>query len=173
MSIQTARISNAALYSAGKSYLGRAKSIEVPSLKRLTEKYEGLGMLGGIEFPTGAYDVLEANITMNALSKDFMGEILKSDKAADLLVMSPQEVWVSGARVAVEGVEIAMRGFTKEAGVGTFEQNKPTEGKYTLSLSYLRISVAGDDLVLYDAQNNILAINGDDQHAALRAAMGS
>lgn len=171
--IQTARISNAALYSAGKSLLGRAKTIEVPSLKRLTEKYDGLGMLGSLELPVGAFDVLEANITMNTLSKDFLGEVLKVSKSADILVMSPQEVWVSGARVAVEGVEIAMRGFAKETGVGSFEQNKPTEGKYTLSLSYLRISVAGDELVLYDAQNNILVINGEDQNAALRAAMGA
>jgi P2 family phage contractile tail tube protein len=75
--------------------------------------------------------------------------------------------------VAVEGVEIAMRGFAKEAGVGTFEQNKPTEGKYTLSLSYMSITAAGSELVLYDAQNNILVVDGADQHAALRAAMGS
>lgn len=173
MAIQTARISNAALYSAGKSFLGQAKTIEVPSLKRLTEAYEGLGMLGKVEFPSGAFEVLEASITMNSVSKDFLGEILKVSKAVDLLAMAPQEVWVSGVRSAVEGVEVAMRGFAKEASVGSFEQNKPTEGKYTISLNYLRISVAGTDLVLYDAQNNILVINGEDQNAALRAAMGS
>jgi len=172
MANQTARISNAALYSAGKSFLGLAKTVEIPGLKRLVEKYDGLGMLGNVEFPTGAYEVLEATVTMNGMSKDFLGEVLKSSKPADLLVMAPQEVWVSGARVSVEGVEIAMRGFAKDTSLGSLEQNKPNEGKYTFSLSYVRISLAGDELVLYDAQNNIFVINGEDQNAALRAAMG-
>ena len=69
-------------------------------------------------------------------------------------------------------VALQLRGGRKEIDSGTWKPGEKSTLKIAVALSYLKISMAGDELVEIDAKNMIRNIGGTDQLAAIRDAIG-
>ena len=63
-------------------------------------------------------------------------------------------------------------GHIKNFDPGSLEAGAMTEATFTMGLRYYRLSIANEDLVEIDVENMVRTINGTDQLASLREAMG-
>lgn len=153
----------------GRSYLGLIQNFEAPKLTKVMETLLNGGMLGkteidmGLDTMTCSWTASEHNATMIALFgiTDPQGVLLRVAVAVE-----------NGSPSTAEPVEYLVRGVVKEMDDGTTEVQKKTEVKYSMTLSYYKKSINGVPVLEIDTLNYVYNINGVDQMAARRAALG-
>ena len=161
-------LTNMNLFVDGKGYAGLVTEVNLPKLKRKTEDHRGGGMDAPVKMGMGL-EALEAGFSMIGMSKD----VLVFFGLADDTAFNGS---FRGAFKDQKGTVVAavatFRGMLEEQDPGNWKPGDKAESKFNCALSYYKLEL--DNQVIYeiDPVNCIRIVNGTDQVAAERAAIG-
>lgn len=159
---------NFALFVDGTSYAGEAKQVNPPKLARVMEDFRAGGMDGTMGLDMGQ-EKMDADFTLTKYADKLLamyGLAPGNQKAVVLReVMESQDG-------TVKPVIHTMRGTVTEMDSGTSEPGKAGELKLTWNLNYYKLQHGQTVIQEIDIPNMVHIVNGVDQLAAKRAALG-
>lgn len=172
MAVSVNRITNANIYLAGGSQLGKSEEIKLPDIAMKMVEHKALGMVGSIELPAGI-DKMTGEIKWSSFYKDIMKQVADPYSFLSLMVRANVETFGAGGRVAqVPMVVFLTVAFTKLP-LGAFKQHDNAEFTSPFACYYVRCVMDGEDIVEFDALSNIHKVGGVDLLAAYRANAGA
>lgn len=161
-------LTNCILFVDGMSFAGDVPTLTLPKLTQKTEDYQGGGMSGPIEFAVGL-DKLEAAFTTNGVRRESLKYFGLSDQTAFNAVFRGS---FKGLKGAVKAVVVTLRGGIKEIDMGDWKPATVAETKHAVKLTYYKLEIDGRVMYEIDFINMIQVVDGVDQLADERAALG-
>ncbi|MGO4003743.1 phage major tail tube protein [Pseudomonas fluorescens] len=159
---------NTNLFVDGISLQGDVPSLTLPKLTLKTDDYRAGGMDAAVEIDMGT-EKLEASFTTNGVRR----EVLKFFGQADLTAFNASfRGAFKGQKGAVKSVVATLRGGLKEVDPGEWKPGEKGEFKYAVAVTYYKLEIDGSVMFEIDPLNSIRVIDGTDQLAAVRAALG-
>jgi P2 family phage contractile tail tube protein len=172
MSLTLNKITNANLYSSGNSFLGKLEEIGLPAIKAKYVEQKGLGMIMGVELPSG-FDMMTGKMKFNAVYPELIAEFGSPYNTRKIQVRSSLESYDSSGRIAeVSVVAFLSVRFKDVLPPITLKQNDSPDLESEYSASYYRLEIDGVSLIEIDAFTSVFFLNGDDQLATYRANLG-
>ena len=161
-------LANMAAFVNGRGYIGRVTEFTPPKLDPIVREYKAGGMGAEVAIPMGAVEKLEASFTLTGYDPDVLA-------AFSVVPGNLVPLRFTGAMYDYDGacrpIEITLRsvlGFEPDAW-------KPTEAsdlKVNAMIHYYKMDVDGRTVHEIDPVNLVAVINGTDQLATMRAALG-
>jgi len=160
---------NFSLFIDGQGFAGRVTECTLPTLEINLEEYRAGGLDAPVEIDQGM-SALEAEFTL----AEYDPEVIKLFGLYD---QNAVQATIRGALqrngdTAAVSLVANFTGHIKNFDPGSLEAGAMTEASFTMGLRYYRLSIANEDLVEIDVENMVRTINGTDQLASLREAMG-
>ena len=159
---------NFSLYVDGIGYAGRVTEANLPSLSIQTEDFRGGGMDAPAQIDMGM-EALELSFTLAEYDPAVLRQF-------GLLDQNAVQVAIRGALVdngtAATAIVCNATGHFKEFDPGSFTAGEITEAEFTMGLRYYKLTVDGSVVHEVDVENMTRIINGADQLASIRAAIG-
>lgn len=152
----------------GLGYAGVVMGLTLPKLAIKTEEHRAGGMDAPIDVDMGM-EKLESAFTLSGWKSDVKKFFGLSDGSALAAVFRGAYRDDAGT---VQAVVISMRGMLKENDSGDWKPGEKAEDKFTLACRYYKAEVDGQVIHEIDKLNGIRTVNGVDQMAAIRAAIG-
>ncbi|AIW21358.1 phage major tail tube protein [Vibrio coralliilyticus] len=156
------------LYIAGRDKVGAIVDHTPPVLEVITEDF----VSGGMDMP------IPMDMGMNPISTSWtMGEDTDTLRLFGLIPGKKVTVFVRGLLMDDESGDTKevieeYRGILTKIDRGTYSPNSSAPYTYEMKLSYYRYEVNGEDIHEIDPKNMIRKIDGVDQLAAARKALG-
>jgi P2 family phage contractile tail tube protein len=161
-------LTNCVMFADGVSFSGDVPSMTLPKLSVKTEEYRGGGMSGPVDLPTGL-EKLEAAFTTNGVRKEALKFFGLADQTACNLVFRGS---FRGQKGTVKSVTVTLRGSLKEVDMGDWKPGDKAEIKHAVAVTYYKLEIDGRVMFEIDFANMVQVINGVDQLAAERTALG-
>lgn len=161
-------LTNCVMFVDGVSFSGDVPSMTLPKLSVKTEEYRGGGMSGPVDLPTGL-EKLEAAFTTNGVRKEALKFFGLADQTACNLVFRGS---FKGQKGTVKAVTLTLRGSLKEVDMGDWKPGDKAEIKHAVAVTYYKLEIDGRVMYEIDFANMVQVINGVDQLAAERTALG-
>lgn len=162
---------NFRVYKDGKDLLGLA-NVDLPDLKAITVSTKGAGMAGTVDAPVrGHYDSLEMQLNWNVLTKP--GVVLAAPTGTHLDMrgaMQVKDTETGGYKVSP--IKVVVNATPKSTKMGKFDMGTTSDAGNTLEVTYIKITIDGEDIVEIDKYNYICKIDGVDYLADVREALG-
>ncbi len=161
-------LKNFAVFLDGRAYIGKAPECNLPKLTIKKDDYRAGGMDVPIAIDMGM-EKMECTFTLaecNANALGLFGLIAGADK--NLVFRGAAQTQGSAAVPIVATI----RGRVHEVDPGTWKAGDQQAEKYMISVNYYDLNVNGTDVITIDIVNMIRLINGSDEMASLRAALG-
>ena len=160
---------NMNLYFDGNDFVGEVQELTPPKVTPKFREYMAGGMGATIDIPTGEVEKLESDFTLNSVSRTVL-------KQLKVVPGSTVPFEFRGATVSQDGTKgrviVTQRGLIKETDYGSWKPGEDTSLKIGMTLDYYRLSIDGEVIHEIDPVNFVCVINGVDQTAELRAALG-
>ncbi|MFT4327273.1 MAG: phage major tail tube protein [Wolbachia pipientis] len=151
----------------GRGYAGRIDEISLPKLAIKTEEYRGGGMDIPISIDIGM-EKLEAELTFAEYDSELFRLFgLINNNAVSLTLRGGLQ-----ANNEAESVVVNLRGLFKELDCGSWKPAEKATLKCTVAANYYKLTIDGKELIEIDAENMIRKIDGVDQMASMRTALG-
>ena len=161
-------LSNLNLFVDGISFQGECTSLTLPKLTLKMEEHRAGGMDIPVEMDQGM-EKQEAAFTTTGVRR----ESLKFFGLADGTAFNGTfRGAFRGLKGAIKPVIVTMRGSLKEVDLGDWKSGDKAEIKHALSLTYYKLEVDGRLIYEIDALGMKRVIDGVDQLAAQRQALG-
>ena len=161
-------LTNCVMFVDGVSFSGDVPSMTLPKLATKSEEYRGGGMSGPVDLPTGL-EKLEAAWTTNGVRKESLKFFGLADQTACNAVFRGS---FKGQKGTVKAVTVTLRGSLKEVDMGDWKPGDKSEIKHAMSVTYYKLEIDGRVMYEIDFANMVQVINGVDQLAAERSALG-
>lgn len=161
-------LSQCVMFMDGVSFSGDVPTMTLPKVTEKTEEYRGGGMSGSVDLPIGL-EKMEASWVTNGVRKESLKFFGQSDRTAGNVVFRAS---FKDQKGRVKPVKATLRGAVKEIDMGDWEAGKKSEIKHAMAVSYYKLEIDGRVMYEIDVVNMIQVINGVDQLAADRAALG-
>lgn len=161
-------LKNFNLFVDGRGLAGIVSKLTLPTLVVQMEEYRGGGMDAPAEIDLGQ-EKLEASFELF----EYQPEVLRLWGLADgaATQFTARGALRRDAEAAVAMV-VNMTGVIKEFDAGDWEAGTKSMASFKCALRYLKIA-AGGDLIEIDVVNMVRKVNGADQLATIRAAIGA
>lgn len=159
-------LKNYVAYLDGVGYAAKVPEAKLPTIAIKTEDYDAGGLAAPVAIDSGTMEKMEAEVTFAEYSDAVIGLFGTTDAAVTL--RGAQEAELNTA----EPVIVSMRGLFTKADPGSWKKGSQTALKCTVGLKYLKITIGSRTVVEIDAENMKRIINGVDQMAAIRRALG-
>ncbi len=160
-------LKNFSLFVDGRGYAGLVEELTVPKLSlKMDDLYSG-GMDAPIDLEMGM-EKLECDFTLSEYNTDVINQFGLRDGAQVPLTLRGGIDDENG----VTPVVITLRGAWKEADLGSWKAGEKAPLKVGVTLRYYKLEIGGSTLVEVDVPNMVRSINGVDQLADMRAAIG-
>ena len=156
------------LFLGGISFSGDVPSVTLPKLTVKTDSFRGGGMGGEIEMDMGL-EKLEASFVTTGVRRESMKYFGLADQTSCNAVFRGAFKGLGGK---VTPVIATMRGMLKELDMGDWKPGDKAENKYAMALQYYKLEVDGRVMYEIDMVNCVRVIDGVDQLAAERNAIG-
>ena len=151
----------------GRGFAGRADEVTLPTLSLVTEEHRAGGMDMSVETDLGM-EMMELSVVISDYDESVIAGFGLLGAGVPLRIMGA----IQRQGEEAQSVVIRALGGLKSREVGTWT----TGGKQTTTLTYSLRSysetINGTEYVNVDAENMIRVINGVDQLASQRAAIG-
>lgn len=151
----------------GRGYFDECEEVMLPKLKLKTDGYQGGGMDAPIDQDMGM-EKLELGLTFGGYDADLAGLFG--------LHTANTQITLRGAYKrqgqAAQSIVIRARGGVNEQDLGSWKVGEKAPFKLNLSLNYYSQEVDGRERIFIDILNGIRRIDGVDQIADIRAAIG-
>ena len=159
---------NVNLFVDGRGYAGRVTQATLPKLTVKTEEHRAGGMDAPVEIDMGL-EKLEASWTMSSVDADIL-------KRWGLAPGETTPVTFRGVLQSEDGVVkaavAACRGLVREVDYGDWKPGEKAELKIMMAVRRYRLEIDGETLHDIDVDNMVRIVDGTDQLAAQRAALG-
>lgn len=152
----------------GTSYVGRVTEGSLPKLALKTEEYRAGGMDAPVELDMGM-DKMECSFALAEYSADVLALFGVASLAPVSLVFRGGMTDESGEVVAVAAT---IKGKMREMDPGSWKAGDKSEMKCTVACVYCKLDVGGRVVHEIDVVGMTRVIDGVDQLAAMRAAIG-
>lgn len=161
-------LKNMALFADGRGYAGNVEELTLPKLTLKTEEMRNGGMDAPIEVEMGM-EKLESEFTLTRFDRQALGLFgLASGNTVPLTIR--------GAIVSDDGkqspVVVNLQGMIRELDPGSWKPGEKATLKFMVSIRYYRLTVDGAVIHEIDIPNMIRIIDGVDQLAPTRLALG-
>lgn len=159
---------NFAISVDGRGYAGQTSEFNAPKITLKTEEYRGGGMDAAIDIEMG----------MEKLTCDFSIESYDRNVLALVGLTNGNDIQITAREVlesydgTVTPIVHVMRGIVNEMDPGTSKPGELNPVKFTLSLSYYKMTHGGNVIYEIDPVNMVRVVDGKDQLAAQRSALG-
>jgi uncharacterized protein len=169
MAIQLPRVlKNLNLFIDGRGYAGRVDQITLPTLTLVTEEHRAGGMDAPVDLDMGM-EVLRSTFTLSDFDEEVYALFGRLD--AEAVPFS-----VRGALQA-QGQETTpviaqMRGGVRELDPGDWAPGTKNTLTCEATLSYFRLTIGAREVVEVDVPNMVRIVDGFDQLAGQRLALG-
>lgn len=162
-------LKNFSVFVDGRGYAGRVEEVTLPKLTLKTEEFRAGGMDVPIALDLGM-EKLEADLTFAEYDPELfkLFGLIESNAIALTLRGALHEVGKSDAIPMV----LHLRGTLRELDFGAWKAGEKATLKVAVDLRYYKMVYGEQDLVEIDAENMIRKINGVDQLASSRTALG-
>ena len=158
---------NVDLYVDGRGYLGKCESVEPPKLSLKMEEYRA-GLDAPVEVDMGL-EKMECTVSLFGLDADLLALWgVKDGSNAPFVFRAAQE----DGDGKVKAVRMDIRGRVKTVEWGEWKTGERVPSKVMIAVRYYKLEIDGRTLHEVDAENLIRIVNGTDQLAAIRAALG-
>lgn len=164
------KLKNLNLFNDGASYLGLVTEFKLPTLTRKMEEYRAAGMLGPIDIDLGQ-EKIEVEWKCGGLMRDVLRQYGAAQHNAVQLRFAGAYQREDAADV--DAVEIVIRGRHSEIDAGTGKVGDDTEFSVKTTASYYKLSINGRTEIEIDMVGMVFIVNGVDQLAAQRRAIGA
>lgn len=161
-------LTNCAMFLDGVSFSGDVPSMTLPKLAIKSEEYRGGGMSGPIDLPTGL-EKMEAAWVTNGVRKESLKFFALADQTACNAVFRGA---FKGQKGVVKAVIVTLRGSLKELDMGEWKPGDKAEIKHAMAVTYYKLEIDGRVMFEIDFANMVQVINGVDQLADERSALG-
>ncbi|AEV64289.1 phage major tail tube protein [Pseudomonas brassicacearum] len=161
-------LANLNLFADGVSFQGDVPSLTLPKLTLKMEEHRGGGMDAPVELDMGM-EKQEASFTTTGVRR----ESLKFFGLADGTAFNGTfRGAYKGLKGKVTPVIVTLRGTLKEVDMGDWKPGDKAEIKHSVGLTYYKLEVDGRTVYEIDPIGMRRVINGVDQLAAQRSALG-
>lgn len=161
-------LANLNLFVDGVSFQGDVPSLTLPKLTLKMEEHRGGGMDAPVELDMGM-EKQEANFTTTGVRR----ESLKFFGLADGTAFNGTfRGAYKGLKGRITPVIVTLRGTLKEVDMGDWKAGDKAEIKHAVALTYYKLEVDGRAVYEIDPIGMTRVINGVDQLAAQRSALG-
>lgn len=161
-------LSNCAAFIDGVSFAGEVPTLTLPKLTKKTDDYQGGGMSAPIEMGLGL-EKLEAAWTTNGVRRESLKYFGLADQTACNAVFRAA---YKGLKGSVKAVIVTLRGAVKEVDMGDWKPGDKAEIKHAMSVTYYKLEIDGRVMYEIDPLNMIQVVDGVDQLAEERSALG-
>jgi hypothetical protein len=159
---------NTNLFVDGVNFAGDVPSLTLPKLTTKTDEYRGGGMAGAIEMDQGL-EKMEASF----VTKGVRRESLKYFGLADGSAFNASfRGAFRGHKGTVTSVVATLRGLLKEVDLGDWKAGDPAEIKHAIAPVYYKLEIDGRVMYEIDMIAGVQVIDGKDQLAEVRSALG-
>lgn len=152
----------------GRGYAGRATEFTPPTLAVTTEDFRAGGMDMPAQLDMGM-DALELSFTLAEYDPDVLALFGLHDQ--NFVRITARGALQRNGEAATP-IVVNATGSIKEFDPGSFEAGSITEAAFTMGLRYYRLELNGGVIHEIDVENMRRVINGIDQLASQRAAIG-
>lgn len=152
----------------GRGYAGQLDEFNAPKLAQKVEEFRAGGMNAPLELNLGM-EKLEADFSLIAYDRDVLA--LWGVQDGLQIPLTVREALESFDGTVTPVVHV-MRGKLKEVDPGTSKAGDLNPIKFSVALSYYRLTHGGAVVHEIDVENMIHIVNGVDVLAAQRAALG-
>ncbi|MHC8285360.1 phage major tail tube protein [Pseudomonas sp. XS1P51] len=161
-------LSNMNAFVDGVSFAGDVPTLSLPKLTQKTDDYQGGGMSAPVEIAMGL-EKLEAAFTTNGVRRESLKYFGLADQTACNIVFRGA---FRGLKGTVTPVVVTLRGGIKEVDMGDWKPGDKAEIKHAIKAVYYKLEIDGRVMYEIDPLNMIQVIDGVDQLAAERSAVG-
>lgn len=159
---------NTNLFVDGVSFAGDVPSLTLPKLTVKTEAHRGGGMGGEIEMDMGL-EKIESSFTTVGVRRESLKYFGLSDQTGCNAVFRGA---FKGLKGQITPVVATLRGMLKEVDMGDWKAGDKAEIKHALALQYYKLEIDGRVMYEIDMVNCVRVIDGVDQMADVRSALG-
>lgn len=163
-------IVNANVFIDGVGYFGKCTTLTPPKPKVNTEKYRGGGMDGPVPIDVGM-EAMECSASFRGLDKRYLAKFGIASGSSRNVPMT-----FRGAMRSRDGSDEAavvyVRGPVTEIDWGDWKAGEENEVKLMMEPVYYKSEIAGETVHEIDFENAIRIIDGVDQLASMRSALG-
>lgn len=161
-------LKNMSLFVDGRGYAGNVEELVLPKLTLKTEEFRNGGMDAPIDVELGM-EKLECEFTLTRFDKFTLQLFgLAAGRSVPLTVRG---VVVSDSGTYTP-VVVNLQGLMRELDPGTWKPGEKATLKAMMTLRYYKLTHGGDVIHEIDIPNMVRKINGVDQLALTRAALG-
>ncbi len=161
-------LKNMSLFVDTRGYAGNVEELTLPKLTLKTEEFRNGGMDAPLEVELGM-EKLESEFTLTRFDREALRLFGVLDGNAIPLTVRGAVVSDDGA---TKSVAVNLRGFVREVDFGTWKSGDKATLKFMFALRYYKLTYDGQVLHEIDVANMVRIINGVDQLAAQRDALG-
>ncbi|MEN5094539.1 phage major tail tube protein [Pseudomonas protegens] len=161
-------LANMNLFVDGISFQGDVPSLTLPKLTLKTEEHRVGGMDVPVELDMGM-EKQEAGFTTTGVRRESLKLFGLADSSGFNGVFRGA---FKGLKGKVTPVIVTLRGMLKEVDMGDWKSGDKAEIKHNVALTYYKLEVDGRLIYEIDALGMKRVINGVDQLAAQRSALG-
>jgi P2 family phage contractile tail tube protein len=161
-------LANMNLFVDGISFQGDVPSLTLPKLTLKTEEHRVGGMDVPVELDMGM-EKQEAGFTTTGVRRESLKMFGLADGSGFNGVFCGA---FKGLKGKVTPVIVTLRGLLKEVDMGDWKSGDKAEVKHNVALTYYKLEVDGRLIYEIDALGMKRVINGVDQLAAQRSALG-
>jgi P2 family phage contractile tail tube protein len=166
------KVYNANVYIDGtNNLLGRAGEVTLPDIAVATEEHMALGMIGKVLLPTGL-EAMEAKIKWSGFYADQLKTGADPFTAHKLQLRANVQTFGAAGLTAEKPLVILMTCRWKKSPLGVFGAQKATEYEEELTVTYVKVTLDGEELVEIDVLENVWKVGGKDIVAAYRKNLG-
>ena len=159
---------NTNLFVDGINFTGDVPSLTLPKLTTKTDEYRGGGMAGPIEMAMGL-EKLEASFVTKGVRRESLKHFGLADGSAFNAVFRGA---FKGHKGKMTAVVATLRGMLKEVDMGDWKAGDAAEIKHAVAATYYKLEVDGRLIYEIDMIAAIQVIDGVDQLAEMRTALG-
>lgn len=159
---------NLNLFVDGRGFAGQIEEFNPPKLSLKTEEFRGGGMNAPIKLNMGT-EAMDCDFTLLQYSKDVLALFGLAQGSTVPLVAREALESLDGT---VTPVIHTMRGIITEVDPGTSKGGEKQVLKFMLNLNYYKLQHGSTVVQEIDIQNMVHLVNGVDQLAAQRSALG-
>jgi len=163
------KLKNFNLFNDANSYQGLVAEMQLPKLARKMEAYRGGGMDGEVDVDLGQ-EKIELEWTIGGFDKIVYSQY--GNVKADLALLRFNGAYQRDDTQEVTAVQVVVRGRHSELDPGTQKGGADSPTKVKTTCTYFKLTVDNEDLIEIDLLNFVFIVNGVDQLAKQRSAIG-
>jgi len=154
-------------YINGRALFGQSEEFTIPGIKPKMNDHKGMGIAGTIETPSG-FEKMEVKFKANSLYPDVTTEFANIYKEHQVLIFGNLQNWQGNNLTGEQAAKVTMKGKSKGTPDITVKHQDNPELQYALTITMVKVEVAGKVLYHLDLLANIFIVDGVDMWASRR-----